>query len=125
MAIPNSYQQYKEQSIYTMTGEELLIKLLDELVKDVKKGEFAIKNHKLEAANDNLVHAQDIVRHLMLTLNDDYEISKEIKPLYEFFHQQLIDANIKKDVAALEALIPLLEEMRDTWQEAMRLSHAK
>lgn len=125
MAIPNSYQQYKEQSIYTMTGEELLIKLLDELVKDVKKGEFAIKNHKLEVANDNLVHAQDIVRHLMLTLNDDYEISKEIKPLYEFFHQQLIDANIKKDVVALEALIPLLEEMRDTWQEAMRLSHVK
>ena len=123
MAMPNSYQQYKTQSISTMTPGELLIILFDELVKRAKQGEIAIKAGNVEGANDSLMRAQDIVRYLTATLNDDYEITKEIKPLYDFFYQQLVMANTKKNADILEALIPMLEDMRETWKQSERLTH--
>ena len=37
------YQQYKEQSLNTMTQGELLILLLDELVKRLMRGDIALE----------------------------------------------------------------------------------
>ena len=43
------YEQYKEQSINTMTKGEQLVLLFDEVVKNLKKSEIAIetKNYEL------------------------------------------------------------------------------
>ena len=51
--------------------------------------------------------------------------TKEIKPLYDFFYQQLVMANTKKNADILEALIPMLEDMRETWKQTERLTHKK
>ena len=62
MMTANAYQQYKNQSINTMTGGELLIMLYDELIKRVKQAEMAIDSQKAETANDSLQRAQDIIQ---------------------------------------------------------------
>ena len=40
----NGYQQYKTQSINTMTKAEMLILLYDELIKRLTRAEIALKN---------------------------------------------------------------------------------
>ena len=40
----NGYQQYKTQSINTMTKAEMLILLYDELIKRLIRAEIALKN---------------------------------------------------------------------------------
>lgn len=122
MAVPNHYQQYKKQSILTMTSEELLLVLFDELVKRIKQAEASMENKNIAATNDNLMRAQNIVRYLIQTLNEDYAIAEELKSLYNFFLRQLIEANTKKDVRILKELEPLITDMCDTWKQAARLS---
>jgi len=125
MMTANAYQQYKNQSINTMTGGELLIMLYDELIKRVKQAEMAIDSQKAENANDSLQRAQDIIQYLMATLDDQYEIAKSLRALYDFFYAQLVKANINKDAEILRELLPMLIELRSTWKEADKLSHQR
>lgn len=122
MVAANAYQQYKTQSISTMTGGELLVMLYDELVKRVKQAEIAIEAGKTESVNDSLLRAQAIIRHLMDTLDDQYDVAGDLLRLYEYFHQQLIQANISKDATILKEILPMLMELRDTWKQAEKLS---
>ena len=54
------------------------------------------------------------------TLKEKYEVSKNLAALYEFFREELIKANIKKDPEILKSLIPFFQELRDTFDEASR-----
>lgn len=123
MVAANAYQQYKTQSISTMTNGELLIMLYDELVKRVKQAELAITARSTEKANDSLIRAQNIIRYLMDTLDEKYDVAKDLMRLYEFFNQRLIQANMSKDAAILQELQPMLMELRDTWKQAEKQSH--
>jgi flagellar protein FliS len=52
----------------------------------------------------------------------NYEISKSFDSIYEYMYRRLVDANIRKDKAILEEVLGYAKELRDTWQEAMKLA---
>ena len=52
----------------------------------------------------------------------DYEISQNLRQLYTFINEKLLDANIKKDKQALFDAKEIVSDLRDTWKEAMALS---
>ncbi|MDR0434722.1 MAG: flagellar export chaperone FliS [Gracilibacteraceae bacterium] len=118
MAMPNPYQNYKQQAIYNMTPPELLILIYDELVKRVHLSETALENKDIDGAHKHLLRAQDIIRYLSVTLKDGYEISGTLDKLYDFFLQQLVLANVRKDPAILAEILPMIEELRDAWHQA-------
>ncbi|MDR1961220.1 MAG: flagellar export chaperone FliS [Gracilibacteraceae bacterium] len=120
MAVPNPYQNYKQQSIYMMTPPELLLLLYDELVKRVHLSMKALEAKEVDAAHKNLLRAQDIIRYLSVTLKDGYEISEVLDSLYDYFLQQLVLANVRKDPLILEEILPMIEELRDAWQQAKK-----
>ena len=79
------YQQYKAQSVSSMTPGELLLLLCSELVKRGTLASLALDKEDyptFEAAIDRCI---DIVKYLDETLDRHYEISRELSPLYEFF----------------------------------------
>ena len=125
LALPNQYQQYKQQSITTMTAGELLVTVYDELIKQIRQGILAIENQDTSLAGTKILKAQEIVNYLESTLNDKYEISEQIRPLYHFFRQQLITANIKKDADILNEILPLVIDFRDTWKQADKLNRMR
>ena len=52
----------------------------------------------------------------------DYEISQNLRQLYTFVNEKLLDANIQKDKQALFDAKEIVSDLRDTWKEAMALS---
>ena len=52
----------------------------------------------------------------------DYEISANLRQLYTFVNEKLLDANISKDKKPLAEAKEIVTELRDTWKEAMALS---
>ena len=122
MAIYNGYSQYKENSIYTSTPEELVLMLYNGLVKFIMQAQSAIEEKNYEKANEALKRAQDIVIHFQCTLDMKYEISKDLVKLYDYMYKRLIDANIKKDKRVLQDLLTIAKELRDTWTKAMKLA---
>ncbi|RKD23703.1 flagellar export chaperone FliS [Caminicella sporogenes] len=106
----------------TAPPEELTYMLYDGIVKFLKKAKIYMEQKDFEGINDSLKRAQDIITELNITLNMDYEISKNLRSLYDFMLRRLIDANIKKESSIVDEVLDLAVDLRDTWKEAVKLA---
>ena len=114
--------QYTEQSGLTAKPGELLIMLFNAELKNIKIAIINIEAGNMAEAHARLIKAQDIINELIVSLDYKYEISKELSALYTFINGELISANIKKDQEKLKKLLPLITDLRDTWEQADKLS---
>lgn len=55
----------------------------------------------------------------MVTIDDQYEVSKQILPLYDYMNRRLIEANTKNDTGVLDEVQGMVEEFRDTWKQVL------
>lgn len=122
MAVNKAYNQYKENSIFTASPEDLTLMLYNGLVKFIMQAQSAIDEKNLEKANNSIIRAQDIVLEFQATLNTQYELSQGLMLLYDYMHRRLIEANISKDREILEEVLGFARELRDTWAQAMKLA---
>ncbi|WIV12017.1 flagellar export chaperone FliS [Proteiniborus sp. MB09-C3] len=120
MAYNNLYQQYQQNSITTASPEELTLMLYNGAIKFINLGKLHIESKEIEKANNAIKRAQDIIYELNNTLDMSYPVSSNLRSIYTFIIERLVDANIKKDVKILDEILPLIEGIRDTWKEAMR-----
>ena len=71
----HGYQQYKAQSINTMTPGELLMLLYDELIKRLTRAEIALKNENFEVFDESIIRCREILRYLDDTLDMQYRLA--------------------------------------------------
>lgn len=116
----NVLNQYKQNTVNTATPEELTLMLYKGAIKFINIGKIGIENGDTEKAHEAIIRAQDIIVELNASLNMDYDISKELRNIYEFMIDRLVDANIQKETKSLEEVLELLIELKDTWKEAMQ-----
>ena len=116
----NAYSQYRQTAVQTSSPEKLLLMLYDGAIRFLGQAIKAIEEKDVAGRNTNLLKAQDIIREFMCTLNMDYEISKNLLGLYDFFLQRLIEANVKNDKEIIQEVQGWLIELRDTWTEASK-----
>lgn len=114
----NPYQKYQQQSIMTMTPGELLLKLYDEAIKQLRYAEEALRQKQYERANTSLQKAQRIISHLNKTLAMEYEIAQNLEALYDFFIYKITQANIYKEASHIEEILPMVTELRDAFAQA-------
>ncbi|GFZ30983.1 flagellar protein FliS [Clostridium zeae] len=121
----NGYNVYKNNSVNYASKEQLLLMLLDGAVKYSKIGRQAIEDKDIKKANENIKRTEDIFTELMVSLDTNAgEWAKSLFAVYEFINYQLMQANIKKDTSIMDTVIPMIEDIRNTWQEAEKLSKA-
>lgn len=114
-------RQYMEQTLLTAAPADLLNMLMNEELKSIKIAIICIKKKSLAEAHNRLIKAQNIIDELLCSLNSDYKISEDLAAIYRFIKQQLISANIHKDIQKLEELIPIVTELCDAWKQASRI----
>ena len=122
MVLNNAYNQYKQNSIYTSTPEELTLLLYNGLIKFIMQAQSSLAEKNIEKASNSIIRAQDIVSHFRETLDMKYDLSQGLDALYEYMHKRLVEANIKKDKEILEEILNMSKELRDTWGQAMKLA---
>lgn len=122
----NAYNAYKSNSVNYASKEQLLLMLLDGAVKFAKMARQAILDKDVKSSHENLVKTQDIFTELMITLDQNAgEWAVNMYKIYEFIKERLFQANIKKDVKIIDEVMPLIEEVRNIWQEAYEVSKGK
>ena len=121
----NPYQQYQRQSVMTMTQGEMLTKLYDEVIKQMSGAKICLTEKDLSGVNNALQKEQRILFYLKSTLDFKYEISGNLDALYDFFIERTVQANLKKDAAMLDEIIPMIEDLRDTFVQADRNARSK
>lgn len=124
MYAQNAYNAYKTNSVNYASKEQLLLMLLDGAVKFAKMGRQAILDKDVKKAHENIVKTQNIFYELIVTLdvNKGGDWAKSLMNIYDFIVRRLVQANIKKDIAIMDEVIPLIEEVRDTWNQAYQIS---
>jgi len=124
MSLKRGYEQYKEQSVMTMTPSEMLLLVYDELLKRLMRAEIALDAQDYDLFNVSIQKSKEIVRYLKDSLNYEYSISYELRRMYDFFGFELsrIEAGRKKETIA--EIRPLVKELRDTFEEAGKRAHA-
>ena len=50
------------------------------------------------------------------------EWAQSLMRVYEFINNQLLQANIKKDISIMDEVLPLIEDVRNTWEEAYKIA---
>lgn len=121
MYTSNPYNTYKQNSVNTASREQLLLMLVDGAVKYTKVARLAILEKNIDRAHKELVRVQDIFLELMITMDKDVgSYMQDLYEVYEFIKNELIKANIKKDVEIIDKVLPLIEDVRDMWHEADR-----
>lgn len=120
----NAYNKYKQNSVNFASKDQLLLMLLDGAVKFVKIGRQAMADKNYPKCNENLKKTQDIFYELMVTLdlNQAGDWGNKMMAVYKFIIDSLVDANIKKDVSIIDKTIPLIEDVKETWNEAYKVS---
>ncbi|MBE5988533.1 MAG: flagellar export chaperone FliS [Paenibacillaceae bacterium] len=117
----NGYQHYKEQTVNTMTPGEMLNLLYDELLKRLTRSELALENKDYELFEQSIQRSMDIVTYLKDTLNFQYEISNELKRLYDFFIYELVRIKAGRNSSIISEIRPLIMDLRDSFREAQRI----
>ena len=98
------YQQYKQQSVGSMTPGELLLLLYDELVKRATMASIALDKEDFPAFEAAVDRCTDIVNYLDETLDRQYPISQDLSRMYEYFTYQLGRIKIGRNKQELERL---------------------
>ena len=118
-ATPAMRERYLADSIATASPARLLVMLFDRLVLDLSRGEQALLDGNRPEARENLLHAQDIIMELRVTLKPDvWEGAADLDRLYAFVTTELINANVHGDAVKVRQCRDLMEPLRDTWREA-------
>lgn len=118
----NGYQQYKQQTISTMTNGEMLILLYDESIKRLTMAQFALDKKDYVQFGECIERTEKIIRYLSSILDRKYDISSNLYRLYDYFLFQLGRLRAGRNKEILIDLKGKITEIRDTFKEADKLS---
>jgi flagellar protein FliS len=116
-------QQYLETSIATASKEDLILKIFDFLVLNATHALEKLKNDRedIEGIHKALLRAQRALALLMGSLDMEIggEVSRNLFRVYEFWHHELVMANMQKDPVRVERILPNFIDYRKMWAEAI------
>ena len=120
--INNAAEAYKRQQVMTATPEALTLMLYNGALRFMKEGLDAMEAKKWEQCNTSRQKAQKISLEFQATLKMEYDISKQLMPLYDYVYNSLVEANMRSKPEKVTECIDIIRELRDAWAEAMKIA---
>lgn len=110
----NSYQKVDTMGKSQL---ELIIKVYDGALAEFKKAKAAIGDEKFDDGVKFLEKGQKFVTHLYTTLDMEKggDISLQLSKLYVFILNQINIITATKDIAQIDDIIHILENLRAGW----------
>jgi flagellar protein FliS len=129
MGMSNPNLRYLEASITSASPEELVIKVYDALLLFARQAIEVMESRPsdIQARHDLLRRAQRACALLMgsLRLDLDSEIPGNLFRIYEFWHHQLVAANLHGDPQRVREILPMVTGLRETWLEVIKRYRAE
>ena len=108
----NAYGQVEQAD-----GHELIRLLLETLSARISQARHAIEENDIVEKIARLSKALNILDGLRMSLNTEQggEIAANLDDLYDYMQRQLVRANAHNDIAILDEVKALVEEIKQAW----------
>lgn len=117
-AVNTTENTYLRDAVLTASPEQLHLMLYDGAIKNATQARDAILQKDFATSFDRLTKAQNIINEMQAGLN--YEVNRElcqqVAAVYNFIFRRLVDANVNRDVNAIDDALKVLRIERSTWQ---------
>lgn len=121
MAMQNmsAYQSYQRNKYETASPHRLTLMLYNGAVQFATRAQEAIKAGNIGDSNKFIQKTQDIVFELLASLNEREggDMAQNLKNIYLYVNDRLLQANAKKDEQCAAEAIALLQELRSAWEQ--------
>lgn len=121
--------KYLETKILTASPEELTLIVFDVLIMSSSKALEKIQTTAtdIQGIHDELRRAQRALALLMGSLSFEIggELATNLFRVYEYWHHELVLANMQKSAHRIERLLPDFKDYRRTWAEAQKRRRAE
>ena len=113
----NPYTAYERTQVNTADQRQLIVMLYDGAIRFLQKADKLIEARDVEGAHGNLLRARQIVNELLSTLRPEKAgaIGENLKRLYVYMFNRLVEANLTKDREIVREVERLLVTLRDGW----------
>lgn len=118
----NPYSAYRQTSVATASSEKLLLMLYDGAIRFLNQARISMEHQDFEATNKWLGKLQDVFMELNMSLDmNQGDVACNLRKLYEFYQNEVIIANVEKNIERLQPVEDFLRNFRETWAEATRI----
>lgn len=115
----SAYQSYQKNKYETASPHRLILMLYNGAVQYAMRAQRAIQSGDVKETNQYIQKTQAILYELISSLNEKEggELARNLKNLYLYIIDRLIQANIKKNPDYIEEVIGHLNELKSAWEQ--------
>jgi flagellar protein FliS len=115
----NAAMLYQQTAVTTQNQGRLIVLLYDGAIRFLRQARVGMQNGDYAKKSVFLARAQDVVFELNASLNMELggEISNRLRSVYTFIWTRLSQVNMKNDIAVLDRLIAILEDLAGAWRQ--------
>jgi flagellar protein FliS len=125
----SAQQKYLETAISTASKEDLIVKIFDVLIVASQQAldKLQFEREDIEGIHKALLRAQRACSVLMGSLDMEIggELAQNLFRVYEFWHHELVMANMQKDAERVRRVLGFAKGYRDTWSQAVTMFKAQ
>ena len=125
----NAYgrRQYQQTQVTTVDKGRLIVLLYEGAIKFLRQAQECADINDIAGKSNNINRALDIIAELnqSLNMNEGGEIAANLRRLYLFWSDHLIQAKIKKDGRNIEEVIGMLNSLNDAWNHVVSQPEAQ
>lgn len=121
MDLPNrsGYQAYQKNKYETASPHRLILMLYDGALANLRHAVNALEKSDANTAHSHMLKTQDILSELLSCLNVEQGgiIAQNMRQLYLYAINRLVQANVRKDHSILEEVEGYIRDLRSAWVE--------
>jgi len=114
---PYPQKSYLTTEILTADPGKMILLLFDGAVNFLKQGKLYLLEKQYKEKGKQLMRAHAVVSELLHCLDKEKggDIAIRLQAIYVYILQRITDADLKKDVGAIDECVDLLSELREAW----------
>ena len=118
------HNQYNQVQIKTANKGKLIVMLYQGAIRFMNRALLLLEKKDMEGKGNALIRAQDIILELLYSLdqdllNQDDELSLNLRRLYLYSYRRLVHANVHMDTEAIEEVVTLMQNLLQAWEQVI------
>ena len=121
----NGIGAYRQAGVLTADPKRLVLMCYEEAIKNLKIAKAKYITRDYEEKAQALIKAQDFICVLNSSLDFEKggEVASNLRALYNYMMHRLTEADLKRDLRAIDHIISMLVELKTAWEEILNGKH--